>query len=204
MRRFFAVAMGSVVALVGFAGAANASATIDLIWANGSNTIEDVATSSLITLSVILTAGPAGSAGAGVSVDYSAVVGKLGVVAFASTAGGPLPIALGGEPNDTGSQIQNISSVAFPPFVGVGIVEGQSHQLGTVTFHKDVLIAGTFELRSGVFGPTDDVLRLDGVVINDTTTFNSAMLINVPEPGALSMLMLGLAGLTLAGRGRRS
>jgi len=32
MRKFFAAAVGSVVALVGFAGAANASATIDLIW----------------------------------------------------------------------------------------------------------------------------------------------------------------------------
>jgi hypothetical protein len=32
MRKFFAVATGSVVALVGFASAANASATIDLIW----------------------------------------------------------------------------------------------------------------------------------------------------------------------------
>ena len=58
---------------------------------------------------------------------------------------------------------------------------GESHQLGTVTFHKDALIAGTFELRSGVFGPTDDVLDLSGRVINDTTTFNSAFLVNVSE-----------------------
>ena len=36
----FAAAVGSVVTLVGFAGAANASATIDLIWAaTGTNGI---------------------------------------------------------------------------------------------------------------------------------------------------------------------
>ncbi len=32
MRKVVATAMGSVVAIVGFAGAADASATIDLIW----------------------------------------------------------------------------------------------------------------------------------------------------------------------------
>jgi hypothetical protein len=38
MRKFFAVAMGSVVALAGFAGAAHASATVDLIWIDVSDT----------------------------------------------------------------------------------------------------------------------------------------------------------------------
>jgi hypothetical protein len=56
---------------------------------------------------------------------------------------------------------------------------GESHQLGTVTFHKDALIDGTFEIRSGVFGPNDDVLDRSGRVINDTTTFNSAFLLDV-------------------------
>jgi hypothetical protein len=203
MRRFFAAAVGSAVALAGFAGAANASATIDLIWANGTNTIRDVGTSSTLTLSVILTAGPLGSAGAGVSADYSAVVGKLGVLGYLSTPSGPLPVALGSTTN-TGSRIENISSVCLCPFVGTGLLEGQSHQLGTITFHKDTLVDGTFEIRSDALGPLDAVLDLSGAEIQSTTTFNSAILINVPEPGALSMLVLGLAGLMLAGRGRRS
>ena len=65
MQKFVAVAIGSVVALVGFAGAANASATIDLIWtATGTDTSPiDVQVSSNITLEVILTAGPGGSLG---------------------------------------------------------------------------------------------------------------------------------------------
>ncbi|MCH7645124.1 MAG: PEP-CTERM sorting domain-containing protein [Myxococcales bacterium] len=208
MRKFFAVAVGSAVALAGFAGAANATATIDLIWDDGSVTFEGLNTSETITLSVILTAGPAGSTGAGVSVDYSAAVGKLSVIAFSSTPSAGLDSALPlsvGDTIDTGSQVQNINSLALIPFLfGVGILEGQSHQLGTVTFHKETLVNEEFELLVGVFGPTDDVLDLDGNVINATTTFNSAFLINVPEPGALPMLILGLGGLSLVGRGRRS
>ena len=39
MRKFFAVAMGSMVALAGVRGAANASATVDLVWIDVSTTI---------------------------------------------------------------------------------------------------------------------------------------------------------------------
>ncbi|MCH7643847.1 MAG: hypothetical protein IH974_03345 [Myxococcales bacterium] len=86
----FAAAVGSAVALMGFAGAANASATIDLIWADtGTNEITRVNSSSAITLQVILTAGPNGSQGAVVSVDYSAALDTLSVLGYASTPGGP-------------------------------------------------------------------------------------------------------------------
>ena len=77
VRKFFAAAVGSALALAGFAGAANASATIDLIWTNTGTNTSPVVTSSNITLKVILTAGPGGSAGAGVSVDYSGAAGVL-------------------------------------------------------------------------------------------------------------------------------
>ncbi len=201
----FAAAASSVAALVGFAGAANASATIDLIWAvSGTDTTSILGTSSNITLNVILTAGPDGSSGAGVGVDYSDALGKLSVIAFSSTNGGPLPLALG-LTTDTGSRIDNINSVALIPFgLGTGLAAGDSHMLGTVTFHKDVLVNQTFEIRVDTNGPTDGVLNLAGEEIQGTSTFNSAFLINVPEPGALSMLILGLGGLSLVGRGRRS
>ena len=207
MRKFFAVAVGSAVALVGFAGAANATATIDLIWANGSDTISGVDTSQTITLSVILTAGPAGSTGAGVSVDYSAALGKLSVISFSSMPsafGGALPLTVG-DTTDTGSRIDNINSVALIPFgLGTGLVaEGDSHMLGTVTFHKDVLVNETFEIRVDTNGPTDGVLNLAGEEIQNTSTFNSAFLINVPELGALPLLIM-VGGMMLAGRGRRS
>ena len=174
----FAAAASSVAALVGFAGAANASATIDLIWADtGTDTISGVNTSSAITLQVILTAGPNGSAGAVVSVDYSAAASKLTVLGYASTPGGELPLQLG-SPINTGTRIENINSVSFSPF-GVGLSAGQSHQLGTVTFHKGAIPDGTFEIQSDANGLTDTVLDGAANDITATTTFNSAFLINV-------------------------
>jgi len=179
-------AVGSVAALVGFAGAANASATIDLIWAaNGTNEIHlSQNNSSVITLQVILTAGPAGSQGAGVSVDYSGALPDFSVVTFASTIGGPLPLLLG-DTIDTGSRVKNINSASLPPYVGTGLAAGQSHQLGTVTFHVAFVSTNIFELRSDANGPTDDVLDLAGNVITSTTTFNSAYIVHMSEPPPL-------------------
>ncbi len=177
----FAATVGSAVALVGFAGAANASATIDLIWADtGTNEISSLSLPSAIILQVILTAGPNGTGGAGVSVDYSTVVGKLSVLGYASTPSDALPLAFG-DTIDTGSRIENINSYALTPLLGTGLSAGQSHQLGTVTFHKSGISDGVFEIRSDANGPpTDNVYDIDGNVITATTTFNSAVLINAP------------------------
>ena len=71
----FFIVTGAVLAgvLGGGAGAASAGATIDLIWADtGTNELSDVELSSAVTLQVILTTGPNGSRGAGVSVDSNA------------------------------------------------------------------------------------------------------------------------------------
>ena len=103
--------------------------------------------------------------------------------------------------------IDNIGAVAAPTLgSGLGLPANQSAYLGTVSFHKDLVVNGTFELTVDTNGPgnTDDVLDGLGSVITDTTTFNSAYLVNVPEPGALSLLVLGVGGMLLAGRGRRS
>ena len=177
---FAAAAVGSAVALVGFAGAANASATIDLIWSDaGTNVLTDVNMSSVITLQVILTAGPNGSLGAVVSIDYGEALGDLAVLGYASTpsegADSPLPMVLV-SPTDTGSRVENISSFALPPVIGTGLAAGQSHQLGTVTFHKASLITRFFEIRSDVNSPNDGVVDLGGNDITAITTFNSAFL----------------------------
>jgi hypothetical protein len=229
MRKFFAVALGSVVALAGFAGTANASATVDLIWITTGGgcfnqsrrdcpqigaTISNVATSDLITLAVILTAGPAGSIGGGVTVDYSemnpfyAIDGFRSFTTDSSATPGVgrdywLPFNLG----DTGNNIpliQNINSAAAPQTsTGLGLPPGGSAYLGTVRFHKVSLVNGTFELPP-ILTRTDQILDGIGNTISDTVTFNSAYTINVPEPGALSLLVLGVGGMLLAGRGRRS
>ena len=96
------------VALVGFAGTANASATVDLIWIDVTSvdsagepiclrpaerncprlgvTSSSVAffPSENIALGVIITAGPHGSLGAGVSVNYGDAVPGFSVVDFQS------------------------------------------------------------------------------------------------------------------------
>jgi len=230
--------MGSLVALAGFASAANASATVDLIWLDVSVTnamgnpicllpanrncppdprspdsgvtVSGLAVTDSITLGVILTAGPAGSIGGGVSVNYGDALPKVGVTGFQSfTTTKPfvyLPLNLGTTTNQS-PYIDNINSAAAPPLGnGLGLPAGVSAYLGTVTFHKDVLVNGTFEISVGTDGPggTDNVLDGIGNTITSTTTFNSAFLVNVPEPGALSLLVMGLGGMLLAGRGRRS
>ncbi len=207
MRKFFTAAVG-LVALVGFAGAASASATIDLLWANGTNTIQDVPLSGTIVLNVRLTTGAGGSSGGVVSVDYSNALSKVAVVSFANTPNIPsnvFPSTLG-LPTDSGSQIVGLNAVCVC-FLGVGTGiqgAGGTAQLGTITFRKSALGNGTFTFRP-VMGPNDGILNFAGDTIsNATLTLNSASLINAPEPGAISLLVMALGGVALAGRSRRS
>jgi hypothetical protein len=238
MRKFFAVALGSVVALAGFAGTANASATVDLIWIdNFSDTAcmkpirrdcprlgttlpnlagpapwdEDLVASDNMTLLVLLTAGDGGSIGGTVSVDYGDLIPSYSVTDFKGLLTKPpgqrwLTFFAGDWTNQP-PIIDAIGAIAAPTISnGLGLPPGGSAYLGTVSFHKELVVNGTFEIEVGVFGPggTDGILDGEGTAIAPTTTFNSAYLVNVPEPGALSLLVMGVGGMLLAGRGRRS
>ncbi len=206
-RKFFAAAVGSVVALVGFAGAANASAQVDLIWIDVSvtatggsviclkpakrncvqlgTTLSSVAVSDNITLAVILTAGPGDSLGGGVSVDYNEFLPTMSVVGFQSLKTTiPFRYLPGTAPSTTNQPpfIDSINAHALFGF-GIGLPSGVSAYLGTVTFHKDAIVDGEFEIKVGTNGPgqSDDVVRLsDFTVITGTTTFNSAFLVILP------------------------
>ena len=217
--------MGSVMALVGFASTANASATVDLIWIDNADvaggctkaarrncvrlgsTLSNVAVSDNITLLVLLTAGPNGSLGAGVSVDYTPMIPGLSVDRFRRFNTKPtLPGALGSI-SDQPPFIDNVNAAATPVIgAGIGLPNGGSAYLGTVSFVRDLLEIGTLEIKVGTDGPggTDDVLDSAGIIITDTTTFNSAFLVTVPEPDALFVLVAGVGGLVLARRCRKS
>jgi hypothetical protein len=221
MQKFFAVAVGSVVALVGFADAANASATLDLIWIDKTDsacidadrrdcpqlgtTISSVAVTDNITLAVILTAGPNGSMGASVSVNYGDALPSLSVVGFQSlTTTVPfvyLPLHLGTTTNQS-PYIDGINAGALPAgSIGIGLPAGQSAYLGTVSFHKDLVVNGIFEIAVGTDGPgrTDDVLDGVGNTITSTTTFNSAYLITASEP-VICTLEIEVNALRVAGK----
>jgi hypothetical protein len=230
MRKFFAVTMGSLVALAGFASTANASATVDLVWITTGGgcfkqtrrdcpqlgtTLSNIATSDVVTLAVILTAGPAGSLGGGVSADYSEMSPVYNVSAFrtfttdTSVEGGGtrdfwLTLTVGDTTNNIPlGAVQNINAAATGTSIGagLGLPPTGSAYLGTVSFHKVSIGGGTFEIAPILTG-TDKIL--DGVGNVISPTFNSAYTVNVPEPGALSLLVMGVGGMLLAGRGRRS
>ncbi len=204
---FATAALGSVVALLGFAGVAQASATIDLIWIDVTNvdsdgnsiclqpanrdcprlgtTIGSLAVTDNITLGVIITAGPQGIIAAGVSVNYGGALPNLSVTDFGSLTTVPfLPTDLGAAINEP-PFIDFINAAAPPIGLGIGLPAGASAYLGTVSFHKDLSANGTFEITVGTDGPrgADGVLDIDGTNISSTTTFNSAFLVDTdPTP----------------------
>ena len=192
---------GVIASLLAFTGIAHASATIDLLWEDGTtDTLCGAPASSNITLNVVLTAGPNGSVGAGISVDYSDAAGKADLIDFGSSAGNSVfPIYLGTtfdsdsgwvppsprywwQPGDSVSVVHNINGASIPAAGwGLGLSAGQSHLLGTLTFHK-TKSAGGFEIiplsfRDADGEGTDGVLDGDGNTVTDTTTFNSAYLV---------------------------
>ena len=195
MRAFLVGLVGGLVALAGFAGSANASATIDLLWnATGTNTISSVTTSSNIVLEVWLTAGANGSVGGGLSIDYTALVTDFDIVTYQSIQGGPLPLGFGAA-TDSGTQINNINATVFSP-PPTGLIAFETYLMGTVTFHSVTGAIGSFQIDVVLVG-TDGIA--DGSFVPIAPTFNSAFAV-VPEPGTLSLLGMGLGGLYAVGR----
>ncbi len=197
--------LASLAVTLGIAGSSHASATVGLLWANSGTSHTTVAASSSVTLNIVLTAGPEGARRAGITVDYGVARSALSVVGITNNPNMPspsamLPLVLGNT-IDTGRRVQNLTAEVFPPFVRTGLTSGQSWLIGTVTFVTTAGDAGQFTLSSTMTG-IDDILDLAGSSISGSTTFQSAVVNIVPEPGTVALLGLGLVGLSILARRR--
>jgi len=203
MRRALVGIVSGLVALVGLAGNASASATVDLIWqGSGTSTTSGLAISDVITLDVMLTAGPNGSNGGSLSVDYSAVVGTLTVIGYSNTLDGYWGLSPAGAPTNPGDDIvHHINAGSICGILGSCLANTETARLGTVTFRVDALPGGTLGITVGLFDALDGIGDAIGgdACTPGPCTFNSGFAI-VPEPGTLSLLSMGLGGLYVVGR----
>ena len=191
MRNFWIGLVGGLVVLVGFAGSASALATIDLIWADTGTSSYPDPTGSIV-LNVVLNTGPApSSGGGGITVDYS----LAGELTFVSAANSTDPLfnfgSPAGAPVDTGAQVRSLNAFAFPalaPFTSI--------VLATITF--SVTPGGP-----GVISLSTLYTSIDGIQNMDVAGgFGTASITRTPEPGTLSLLVMGLSGLYVVGRRR--
>jgi hypothetical protein len=189
MRNFWVGLAGGLAILIGFAGTASALATISLIWA-GPVDINIDPTGSIV-LNVYLNTGPDVNTtrGGALTIDYSDAVGELTYVT--SSTPGDFDFSLPGL-TDTGTQVQAFSAVsfAFQPI-------NTSVLMGTITFTVTPGAPGVFNITSLYTGGD----LLEG--FDNPAGFGSATITRTPEPGTLSLLVMGLGGLYAVGRRQR-
>jgi hypothetical protein len=78
-----------------------------------------------------------------------------------------------------------VASPIFGPGPASGrnrLAAGESHQLGTITFHAGALGFGTFEVHVDADELPDGVWDINGSDVSATTTFNSAFIVKNPTP----------------------
>jgi hypothetical protein len=218
-----------VASLIGFAGSAGATATVDLIWTATSGTGAGVGTSSIdaasgdtLTLAILLTAGTEGISSYGISVSFDpGALDQLNVTSATefglkpTITCSPFPSCFFDSPTMSNftpgvSGIMDSSTVATgfvytfeAGTLGSGLLDTfGAFQIGEIVFSANSSTATT-SLAAGFF-----VVGVDAAYDNGglpvVTTFNGAAAdVFGPEPGTATLLGLGLVGLAVAGRRSR-
>jgi hypothetical protein len=206
--------VGGLIALVGLAGNANASATIDLIWqGSGTSSTSGLAVSDTIILDIIITTGALGSNGGSVSIDFTAALANLSVTGASNTLDGFWGLSVAGAPVVASPMVLHINAGSlcgvFGGCLGDPTLWGDppgpavtSMRIGTVTFNVDALTGGSVGILVGLFDPADGIgngIGGNACLGGGGCTFNGGIAV-VPEPGTLSLLSIGLGGLYVVGR----
>ncbi len=195
MRNFWVGLVGGFIALVGFAGTASALVTVTMLWdATGTTDIIDPTGSIVLNVYINTGTGPGATQGGTMTVDWS---GAPELAYNSDTTGGDFDFGLPSTVVGTTLTGLGAFSLAAEP-------DNTTLLLGTITF--DVTPGGT-----GIINVV--ALYTGGEAIQDLSDISGIMdlagfagsgvtITRTPEPGTLSLLVMGLSGLYVVGRRR--